>query len=237
MESRARLIRGFTHDLKNPLGAADGFAQLLQEGVLGELAPRQREGVGRIRASLESSLRLIGDLLELARAESGQIELRCVKADIARLAREVAEEHRAQAAAAHLTLEVRTPATPLLTKTDPIRVRQVLGNLVGNAAKYTEEGGVRVRVEERADGPREGRWIAVAVHDTGPGIPPEMHEQIFEEFQRLDSPRTQGAGIGLAISRHVARLLGGDITLESEPGVGSTFTFWIPLTPVPSPTD
>jgi len=236
MESRARLIRGFTHDLKNPLGAADGFAQLLEEGVLGELEPRQKEGVEKIRSSLESSLRLIGDLLELARAESGQLELRCEPTDLAALAREAAETHRAQAAAAGLALEVDTPASPLWADTDPVRVLQVLGNLVGNAVKYTEAGRVRVTAETRDAGPGEGRWIAISVRDTGPGIPPEMHEQVFAEFERLGAGRAQGAGIGLAISRRVARLLGGDITLESELGVGSTFTFWLPVTARPEPT-
>lgn len=235
MESRARLIRGFTHDLKNPLGAADGFAQLLEEGVLGELAPRQKEGVGKIRSSLEGSLRLIGDLLELAHAESGQLELRCEPTDLAALTREVGESHHAQAAAAGLEMEIDTPASPLWARTDPVRVRQVLGNLVGNAVKYTEAGRVRVAAEAREVGPAEGRWIAISVSDTGPGIPPEMHEQVFAEFERLGVNRAQGAGIGLAISRRVARLLGGDISLESELGVGSTFTFWLPVTAEAAP--
>jgi PAS domain S-box-containing protein len=237
MESRARLIRGFTHDLKNPLGAADGFAQLLEGGVLGELAPKQKEGVGRIRASLDSALRLIGDLLELSRAETGQIELHCEDTDIGRELREVAEEHRAHAASEGLTLEVHTPDTPLRTRTDPMRVRQALGNLIGNAVKYTEEGGISVSAEERADGPGAGRWVAVEIRDTGPGIPEGMRERIFEEFERLDTRRVQGAGIGLAISRRVARLLGGEITVDSEPGVGSTFTLWLPLTPAAPSAD
>ena len=230
MESRARLIRGFSHDLKNPLGAADGYAALLEEGIMGQLEPRQHEGIARIRSSLQASLGLIEDLLELARAEAGQIELHPQMSDIGLLAREVADAHRAQAAAAGLELEVRVPDDALETETDPVRVRQVLGNLVTNAVKYTQAGRIRVVAEARAEGPGAGRSIVVSVSDTGPGIPPEMHEQVFAEFERLDHDTKQGAGIGLAISRRLARLLGGDITVESELGKGSTFTFWLPQT-------
>lgn len=228
-ESRARLIRGFSHDVKNPLGAADGYAALLEEGVGGALAPQQHESVRRIRRSIHSSLRLIGDLLELARAEAGQVELQITSVDVAALVRDVVEDFRAQVAAAGLELAEDVPAS-LTVESDPARVRQILGNLVSNAVKYTKAGRVTVTlsVRVRDDAPRRGEWVAISVADTGPGIPEDKREFIFQEFTRLDPDAPHGAGVGLAISRRLARLLRGDITVESAVGRGSTFTLWLP---------
>jgi signal transduction histidine kinase len=230
-ESRTRLMRGFTHDVKNPLGAADGYAQLLEDGILGELSAKQVESIGRIRRSIQTSLHLIHDLLELARAEAGQIELESVSTDVAELAREAVEDFRAQATAAGLGLEVRADVT-LPAETDPARVRQILSNLLSNAVKYTPEGRVTVEADVRPKGGASGdsRCIAIRVTDTGPGIPAEKQETIFQEFTRLDPEAQHGAGVGLAISRRIARHLGGDITVESEVGRGSTFTLWLPPT-------
>ncbi|HYC53164.1 MAG TPA: PAS domain S-box protein [Gemmatimonadaceae bacterium] len=232
-ESRTRLMRGFTHDVKNPLGAADGHAQLLEEGILGELAPKQMDSVRRIRRSVHRSLHLINELMELARAEAGQINLDRVPTDVAALVREGAEDFRAQATAAGLQLDIRAEGS-LHALTDPARVRQILSNLLSNAVKYTPEGGITVEAVERRErrGARGGDCIAITVTDTGPGIPAEKQELIFQEFTRLDPDSQQGAGVGLAISRRIARILGGDITVRSPTGdrgaSGSSFTLWIP---------
>ena len=228
-ESRTRLMRGFTHDVKNPLGAADGYAQLLEDGILGELSAKQVESVRRIRRSLETSLHLIHELLELARAEAGQIELEPVPTDVAELVRDAAEDFRAQASAAGLGLEVRADEA-LPARTDPMRVRQILSNLLSNAVKYTPEGRVTVEAGLRTNGrgSRDGEWIAISVTDTGPGIPAGKQELIFQEFTRLDPEAQHGSGVGLAISRRIARLLGGDITVESQVDRGSTFRLWLP---------
>ncbi|MBV9109859.1 MAG: HAMP domain-containing histidine kinase, partial [Gemmatimonadetes bacterium] len=149
--------------------------------------------------------------------------------DVAALAREAVEDFRAQATAAGLGLEVHADGA-LPTETDPERVRQVLSNLLSNAVKYTPQGSITVdaglRTREGAPGDR--RCIAIRVADTGPGIPPEKQETIFQEFTRLDPDAQHGAGVGLAISRRIARHLGGDITVESEIGRGSTFILWLP---------
>jgi PAS domain S-box-containing protein len=229
-ESRTRLMRGFTHDVKNPLGAADGYAQLLQDGILGELTDKQRESIDRIRGSIRTSLHLIQDLLELAKTEAGQLELERVPVDAAQLARDAAEDFRAQASSAGLTLDVRDmPA--LVVHTDPKRVRQILSNLLSNAVKYTRQGGITVSGSTHADaqGSGSGR-IAIRVADSGLGVPETKREVIFREFTRLDPTAPQGAGVGLAISRRIARLLDGDITVESVEGRGSTFTLWLPCT-------
>ena len=235
VEARARLMRGISHDLKNPLGAIDGYAQLLESGVRGELTPEQRESVQRIRRAVRSALSIIDDLVELSRAEAGQLRIERAPTRVDELARESAEEHRAEAEAAGLDLRVEVPEELPPVSTDAKRVRQILGNLLSNAVKYTPEGGqVSVRAEVKADGPaqRPGRWLAITVSDTGPGIPEEARERIFEEFYRLPTPEgreEEGAGLGLPISRRLARMLGGDVTLVSEVGRGSAFTLWLPL--------
>ncbi|HEY8470659.1 MAG TPA: ATP-binding protein, partial [Longimicrobiales bacterium] len=233
VESRARFIRGITHDLKNPLGAADGYAQLLEAGTGGELTPGQREWVERLRRSIGQALAIIDDVLLLSRAEAGRLEAQPEPVDLPRLVRETVEDHQAAARSAGLDLRMEPaagPTRPILT--DPGRVRQILGNLLSNAVKYTPAGGrIRVATSVRA-GPRElGRApaAAIAVQDTGPGIPPEAQARIFEEFTRVDSSAARGAGLGLAISQRLARLLGGIITVESAVGRGSTFTLWLPI--------
>jgi|SRR5690554_586229 len=232
-ESRARLMRGFSHDVKNPLGAADGYAALLEDGILGELTDRQLESVRSIRRSIRNALRLINDLLDVARAEAGQVVIEHVDIDVATVVREVADDFRAQAEAVDSRIEIRVSG-PLPATTDPSRVTQVLANLLSNAVKYAPGCRIEVRAELRREqeGPRRGEWITVSVADEGPGIPPERHEHVFLEFTRLDPDAQRGAGVGLAISRRLARMLGGDITLVSEVGKGSTFTLWLPLSPV-----
>ena len=227
-ESRARLMRGFSHDVKNPLGAADGYAALLEEGIGGELSEEQRESVTRIRRSINTSLRLIHDLLELVRAESGQIDVECITTDVDAVACEAADDFRAQAKAVGLTLRCDT-GTGALANTDPTRVRQILANLLSNAVKYAPKGTVTVETSARSSGgPRPGPWITASVTDTGPGIPAVKQESIVQEFTRLDPTAQPGAGVGLAISRRIARILGGDLTVESEVGRGASFVLWLP---------
>lgn len=230
-ERRSRLMRGFSHDLKNPLGAADGQAALLAEETFGELNAEQRESVGRIRGSIVVALELIESVLELARLEAGVIEVERVEIDMPGLIREVAEAHRAEIDTHGLTLETRLPDSFPPVRSDPARIRQVLDNVIGNAVGYTPPGGritIGLAIREDARAPAPGQWAAVDVQDTGPGITPEDQPRIFEEFTRLGSTR-RGAGLGLAISRSVARMLGGDLTIESEVGRGSIFTLWLPL--------
>ena len=237
LESRSRLVRGFSHDVKNPIGAADGHAALLEDGTLGALDERQLEGVRRIRSSLRSALSLIDDLVSLERAESGEVEIIAKPTDVRVIANDLGEEYRAQAEAAGLEIEIAPLPALHPIPTDAGRVRQILGNLVSNAVKYTPEGGhITVRVSERDSGPHgeEGKWVAVDIADTGPGIPKEMQEEIFHEFTRLEPGDSGGAGLGLAISRRLARAMGGDVTVASTPGHGSTFTLWLPASGPPA---
>ena len=231
MERKATFTRGLSHDLKNPLGAIDGHAELLESGVRGELTEPQRQSVRRIRGLVHALMALVDDVLEIARAEAGQLPIVHEPVDVTPVVEETVEAHRAAAVGAGLDLALDPlPRLPAVS-TDAHRVRQVLGNLLSNAIKYTPTGGhvvvhAGIRRTQQAGA---NTCLVVDVCDTGPGIPEEAHELIFEEFSRLDPSGSDGAGVGLAIARQIARLLGGDITLDSEVGRGSTFTLWLPL--------
>jgi len=231
-ESRERLLRGITHDVKNPLGAADGYAELLEMGLRGALTPEQAHLVAGVRRSVHSALDIIGDLLDLSRAESGHLSVERAPVVLPEVVREAAEDHRGAAQVAGHTLELRLGDDVPLLYTDAARVRQVLGNLLSNAVKYVPAPGcitVVVRRAEEEEHPGPGKWVAVHVIDDGPGIPPEEQEAVFLELQRGSTASSAGHGLGLAISRRIARLLGGDLSLESEPGAGARFTLWLPL--------
>mgnify|MGYP006188380721 CR=1 FL=1 len=228
-ESRARLVRGFSHDVRNPLSVADAQAWLMEDGrFLGELSEKQQESVQKIRGAIRTSICLLDDLLELAQAEAGEIQFNRTLTDVGRTVREVVGDFRAQAMTKEMILEVHAPEE-LQIETDSVRLRQILGNLLSNAIKYASDGEVGIIVEVRkTETPRPGEWLAVSVIDSGPGIPQEKRELIFHEYIRLDPQAEQGSGIGLAISRRLARLMGGELTVESEFGRGSTFTLWLP---------
>lgn len=235
--SRSRLMRGFSHDVKNPLGAADGYAELLSDGIYGPLSGEQLASVGRIRRSINGALSLIDDLHELARAETGHLELARQRVDLCDLVLTSGEDYRAAAEAKQLSVAVEPECDALVVETDRARVRQIVGNLLSNAIKYTTRGRVALRVlREPAEPAGEGAgWAVVEVSDTGPGIPAAKRDVIFEEFVRLDSNGKPGTGLGLAISQRLAQALGGRITVRSELGTGSTFVLRLPLSPERGP--
>jgi signal transduction histidine kinase len=232
VEARARLVRGITHDLKNPLNAIVGHTDLLHDGIKGPLTADQLQSVNRIHRSAESLLALINDILEMSRAESGQLTIVPRVTPIASIIEDAAEEHAATAAASgqRLVVEV-SPDLPAIV-TDARRVRQILGNLLSNAIKYTPPGGeISLHASETSrDGAVDGqRWLAIQVVDNGPGIPDDAAKTIFDEFSRLDIHHDKpGVGLGLAIALRIARLLGGDLTVNHANGKGSAFTLWLP---------
>ncbi|HWH53542.1 MAG TPA: ATP-binding protein [Gemmatimonadaceae bacterium] len=236
ISSRSRLMRGFSHDVKNPIGAADGYAELLGGGVYGELNARQQESIGRMRRCIHGALGLIDDLHELARAETGHLALSAEPVDLSDLLRDVGEEYQAKARSRRLLLTVDIEKDPLLVRTSRTRVRQILANLLSNAIKYTDDGSVTVRAARSSVGPvgDGGDWVLIEVADTGRGIPSDKLDFIFEEFGRVGDSDQTGAGLGLAISRLLAHALGGQITVSSQLGSGSCFTLWMPLVPGPA---
>jgi signal transduction histidine kinase len=170
---------------------------------------------------------LIDDLNEFARAETGRLELKLVPTQIMEVAREIGEQYRPIAEQNGIMVDLELARAPIIT-TDDDRVRQVLGNLMSNALKYTNAGGrVCIRTGLRAT---EGsqQCVIIEVEDTGIGIPEEKRHLIFEEFERIDPSVKPGIGLGLAISQRIAHALGGTITVKSTRGEGSTFTVWLP---------
>jgi signal transduction histidine kinase len=228
--ARQHLIRGFTHDVKNPLHVADGYADLLRLGLRGELPAEQAEVIGKIRAAIRGAVEIIDTLLDIDRMESGGLKLDLQSVGLAELAEDVIEEHAWIAAAAGLELTFRDPGREIVVLTDPDRVRQILKNLVSNAVKYTPSPGtVKVGLDvAHHEGERTG-WVQILVTDTGPGIASEQQERVFYEFYRVPGASVPGQGLGLPISQRIARLLGGEITLRSVLGQGATFTLWLPL--------
>jgi signal transduction histidine kinase len=231
LESQHRLMRGFGHDIRNMLNAADGYAQLLEKKLYGRLTGEQHQSIERIRGLLGSAGALVSDVIRVARAETGLIRLHRVPTDLTDVIAEAVEGHRAEAVLKKLTLTLERAENSFRTYTDPARVRQILDNLMSNAVKFTDEGGVAVRAWSqtgREQGDRR-RWIAVSVTDTGPGIAEEHRERIFDEFVRVRPTGKEGAGIGLSISRRIAELIGGSITVDGAVGKGSVFTLWLPV--------
>ncbi|HEY9225767.1 MAG TPA: ATP-binding protein, partial [Gemmatimonadaceae bacterium] len=229
IESRARLVRGFTHDVKNPLGAADGFLALLEDGIFGKLTDEQAGSVSRARASIHRALELVSGALELARTDLGQLELHHEIVDLRRAIQEVTFEYHGQAEAKQQTLTADVAADVPGITSDATRIRQIVANLLSNAIKYTPEHGridVRISLADERDGV-PGEWVAVAVSDTGQGIAEDQLPKLFQEFTRLH-PEVAGVGLGLAISQRLAHALGGSITVKSRVGEGSTFTLWLP---------
>ena len=228
---RSRLLRGITHDVKNPVGAADGYAQLLEAG-LEPLSPQQAAWVTGLRRSLRSTLLMIDDLLRLDGTGSAEVVIERSLVELDSILRRTAAEHAGAAQSTGHTLEVEIPPAPVQVWTDPERVRQILGNLVTNAIKYTPPPGhIRLTIEAAAsdDVAAERPSVVIRVIDNGPGVPAAEQERIFEEFHRLDPTGPPGHGLGLAMSRRLAELLRGRITVESEPPGGSVFSLWLPL--------
>jgi PAS domain S-box-containing protein len=238
-ESHQQLIRGFTHDIKNPLGAADGYLSLFEAGVFGQMSEPQARSIANARRSIGTALHLVSGLLEIERAEASQLSIEREEVDLGAVVCEIAATFHGAAAAKSLDLAVSVPQeeesrVSLVIESDAARVPQILANLISNAVKYTHPGGqvvVAARVALAAEPLWHGRRVAVTVTDNGPGIPFGKQAMVFREFARFDPGATAGSGIGLAISRRLARALGGDITFTSTPGVGSAFTLWLPFDP------
>jgi signal transduction histidine kinase len=237
VELRATLIHGVVHDVKNPLGAASGYADLLSDGLAGPLNEQQSEMIARVKRLLGTAQQTVSELVDLARVDAGEFPIEPRETNLTGLAREVVDDYQARASQKSVSLALDAPGVPVLLSTDPIRVRHVLENLVSNAIKYTPRGGeVRAIVGIDAD---DGAHAArVSVRDTGPGIPAEYRDRIFDPFFRVPSAEraAPGSGMGLAISRRIARLLGGDVVLADGDGRGSTFTLLLPTRRPPAST-
>jgi signal transduction histidine kinase len=223
-QAKSQFLGVMSHELRTPLNSVVGYSELLLLETKGPLTEPQREFVRRIQTSASHQLRLIDELLTYTRLEVGREEVRLIATDVRRIVTDVLEFVRPEADRKGLSLREDVPDSSLQTVTDPARVRQIVLNLVGNAAKFTDRGEIVVRAESR-DG-----CISVEVRDAGPGIPEAELERIFEPFTQVEvgGGRKGGTGLGLSIARRLAELLGGRLTVASRVGTGSTFTLELP---------
>jgi len=225
--AKSAFLAVMSHELRTPLNAIGGYVQLLEMGIHGPVTDAQREALGRVERSQKHLLRLINDVLNLARIESGRVEFVLEDVDLGVLMADVTPMVEPQMNAKELALEVDA-APGAVARADREKVQQIVINLLSNAIKFTPAGGrVRVRAR-RVDDAGE---VLLSVEDTGIGIPPEKQASVFDPFVQVDMSRTrgtEGSGLGLAISRDLARGMGGDLRVESTVGAGSTFTLTLP---------
>jgi signal transduction histidine kinase len=254
--AKSEFLANVSHELRTPLNAIVGFVDLLRDGVYGALNSRQVGPVERIEASANHLRHLVDQVLDLAKMAAGRLEVHNEPLELRPFVFDVASEVEPLITEKGLSFSLGVGATLPRVRTDPTHLRQILINLLGNAVKFTNNGGISIRgkligVDDHASmamsalaattmiaqSPRpDGIWIALQVADSGIGIPDKDCDRIFDEFEQVNAgPRgdsmRRGTGLGLSISRRLARLIGGDITVESELGRGSIFTVWLPVDP------
>ncbi len=225
--AKSEFLANMSHEIRTPMTAILGYTQLLaDEGDLEQAPPHRREFIGTIRRNGEHLLALINDILDLSKIEAGKMTVERIATDPGAMLSEVEALMRVKARDKGLTLDVvRETALPATIRTDPVRLKQVLVNLVGNAIKFTETGGVTIRagLDRHAAG---GPVLRVEVADTGIGMTPEQLSRLFGAFEQADASTTRrfgGTGLGLRISKSLIEALGGEITVRSVPGAGSVF--------------
>ena len=226
---KTEFLANVSHELRTPLTSIIGFAELLREGSSSEQDPRHLRFAENILISGRILLEIINDLLDLAKIEANRVELRIESVSLPEVCGGLVDFMRPLADKRQIGVMLEAPDGLPAVFTDRGRLRQVLFNLMSNAIKFTpEKGRVWLRIE-RVD----ETHVRMAVQDTGPGIPREKHEAIFEKFRQIDQSVTRehhGTGLGLAIAKELTTLLGGTIEVESEPGRGATFTVTLPTT-------
>jgi len=226
---QGELVANVSHELRTPLNVIGGYAELLSEGIFGQLPAEAVQPVRAVIGATRNLTDLVSDFLQYAKLEAGMCENKRSTLGVRDLARELERLGTMLLDEKDVAFSVQIPDDPPDLRTDPIKLRTVLRNLVTNAAKFTTSGSIGVRIRQRDGG------LEFVVQDTGPGIRPEDQELIFEPFRQIDSLKTRahgGIGLGLALSRKYAHLLGGNLTVESNVGTGSTFTLFLPASAI-----
>ncbi|WP_423142996.1 PAS domain S-box protein [Parablastomonas sp. CN1-191] len=231
--AKSAFLANMSHELRTPMNGVIGYTNLLAET---DLSAQQREQVEAISESSQAMMTLLNDILDLSKIEAGQMEIVNEPFDLPHKLRGAVRLVESVARAKQIQLSVDVdPALPRWIAGDALRLRQIVLNLVGNAVKFTQHGGVEVAARKAAD----GKTFTVAVKDTGMGIAPENLTAIFEQFAQADNSiarRFGGTGLGLSICSRLAAMMGGSITVESTVGEGSTFTLTLPLEPAVAPS-
>jgi signal transduction histidine kinase/CheY-like chemotaxis protein/ABC-type glycerol-3-phosphate transport system permease component len=225
---KSEFLANMSHELRTPLNSLLILSQLLGDNKSGNLTEKQVEYAQTIQSAGSDLLRLINDILDLSKVEAGKMEVNIEKLFLSDLVESLAQKFAPLAQEKGLPFEIKMAEDlPEFLYTDPLRLKQILTNLLSNAFKFTNQGDVRLKMN------KEKHFITMRITDTGIGIPSDKQKLIFEAFQQVDGTTSRsygGTGLGLSISRQLAKLMGGEISLESEAGVGSTFTFSLPET-------
>jgi signal transduction histidine kinase len=232
-EAKSQFLANMSHELRTPLNAIIGYSEILKEDAHSSDARGMIDDLDRINQSGRHLLALVDEVLDLAKIEAGKTELLMETFEIAPLLDEVAATVQPMMDKNSNSLSVSCPPNVGKMQADITKVRQVLNNLLSNAAKFTENGDIRVEISQIVDktGSQHGGWIVFAVSDTGIGIAPDRLELAFSAFDQADPSIARdygGTGLGLAISRHYCEMMGGAISVESTPGKGSVFTVRLP---------
>jgi PAS domain S-box-containing protein len=224
--AKSQFLASMSHELRTPLNAIGGYAELIEMGLGGSVSDQQREYLARIRGSQQHLLRIINDLLNYSRIESGKLSYEQEPVPLAAVIETVTTMIGPQATAKRITVDTPPCRDDVIAVADRLKVEQIVLNLLTNAVKFTPPSG-SVTIGCRAENAR----VLLTVADTGPGIPPDRLDDIFEPFVQLGrslSSGHEGAGLGLAISRDLARAMNGDVIVESAAGKGATFTLSLP---------
>jgi signal transduction histidine kinase len=221
-----------SHELRTLLNAVIGYAEIVQEDLESGETERSAADLGRIRSAANHLLAMITEVLDFSRIEAGKIELQPAEFDLQALMATAADDVRLAADRNRTRLIVRVAPAVSRIYADETRVRQCVLNLMSNAAKFTHDGEIVAEAGPCRIGGEPG--VAIHVRDTGKGIAPDDLKRLFQPFVQVDNTKTRnhdGAGLGLVITRRLARAMGGDVVAESEPGKGSTFTLYLRSTP------
>jgi CheY-like chemotaxis protein len=227
--TKSQFLANMSHELRTPLNAVIGITEMLEEDARDDGLDDYIEPLQRVTRAGKHLLHLINEVLDLSKIEAGRLEFHIEDIDLETLVGDLAQTVESLAQKNANTLKVECPGDIGLLRADITRVRQVILNLLSNACKFTENGEVCLTVSR--DGDDGKQWINFSIADTGIGLTPAHIERLFEEFSQADSSTTRkygGTGLGLSISRRLCRMMGGDITVTSAPGTGSTFTARLP---------